>query len=1065
MPAGSPAASAEGGILSAPSGAVVGVQTACYVVHASSDGLRANKSLMVAAQNTAFEPPPSRGAQAGATALAYRPDLDTEAVHAVVPTDKAGTVNPELYFPFSCLIREGDYEEESDAAFIRRMRAEHPAVQVESPSSVDPASPSYAAAPGRPGADESDSESATGWSPSHVPTTPEDAAHGGLPDPLEMPSQSSKFEIVDPETKEKAILEAMATNAMAGMNAHLISIGGSGTMKADRMLHPDDGFAPRLLEMLFERVETAAAKDAENFRSVNRAISVSVVECFAEEFADLLTIPAKKKEEPPAESTNSPPPPTTTSKLTVTPTGPVPSALSPRSEPAASPKGGAVVPAMRTESHLTSGSDSTILPHNKRTVSFSTDLVSVAAAHEVNHSSFFSKAERYDSAALRRFVGGQSVTPSNGGLRLRQHPELGPVIEGAQELQILSVSDFLNVARGAVARRCSSGVKTNRYSHLVIKLTIRQAEVGAAAALSSVVTLVDTATAMRVPSTIPKAKKVQQSTNGLKRMITGLTEHCLSAPPSARVQPDAMGKPKRDDESSVTLVGDQLQAALAVPPEHPRHPTWAVVPNASASAVSLLAKESALTQLLSEAFLGNSFTVLLASVLDPKSIGDVGTSAMEEEGAQQTLVTLKLVARASHIATKVLPNFQPVEAKAHAIRDEIAALKSQLEQDSHDGKAADGEKTAKLQAYEDQLANIQTAFDAKLSTHAELEAQCQKQRDALNAVQSQLESRRQQAEELDAFAAEIDELLEQHRRSEARLRREREIAAEREAEAKRVARELSLMATEQDQLQTEMATVAAEQRVARQKNIAAFFKGLLEQERQKRDIAVLEQANKQLKMRCAMQQAKCDKARRAQQATQADIDQQLAVHEALRAKLKTLEEDQSVDIADTQIAQLVEVTQKATATTAATKADIEATDQETAAATQSRSAAYARGGDAVRAAHEEMRAATIALQEATKREQALQEDLAAANASVCRLTERERDLAAEVKSLDAQVDDLDAQRRKLSEHVAQTRKEREAAQEALLSASAEVEQAHQEVAAWHDRIAAAKSTYAELCSA
>ena len=49
------------------------------------------------------------------------------------------------------------------------------------------------------------------------------------------------------------------------------------------------------LESLFAKIEAANARDRESFKHVNRTVSVSIVECFAEEFADLLTIPRSQQ--------------------------------------------------------------------------------------------------------------------------------------------------------------------------------------------------------------------------------------------------------------------------------------------------------------------------------------------------------------------------------------------------------------------------------------------------------------------------------------------------------------------------------------------------------------------------------------------------------------------------------------------------------------------------------------------------------------------------------------------------------------------------------------------------
>jgi hypothetical protein len=1041
----SAAAGVVGGVLSAPQGTVVNVQTACYVVQASSETLRQNKSLAIAARDL-DEFARGRGG-AGSTELAYCPDRHTEALHAVTcgapggpprPRSAAGVeINPELYFQFQCLLRERDFGDEE--------LQPHPDVAHDFGGAA-----------------------------------PVSRRDNGFGDWSDMDSSGPAAAVVDPNLKEECIIAAMANNAMLGINSSLISVGGSGTGKADRLLHPDDGLLPRTVNRLFELIEAASRKDKDAFRRANRTVSVSIVECFSEEFADLLTIPvqeAPKDDTTEAHALGAPSKPfeDQRSAFTATATGP-PNPPLPTiqaelvdSSPGTTP---AVSPAHQPSDSALKRLHTDPLNLSKRSVSFSADLITfaagpspfAAAAAAVVQSSVFEK-ERFDPVSLRHYVAGQSVTPSSTGLRLRQHPELGPVVEGAQELQILSVKDFMHVARGAIARRVSSGVKTNRYSHLIAKITLRQVEVGAAAALTSVLTFVDTATAMRVPSTIPKAKKVQQSTNGFKKMLQALSEHCLTPSALFKTAPESLGRSSRPDDPSVPLLSDLLAEQHLVTPGQARTPTPAALPNMSQSAVNLLFKESSLTQLLADAFTGNSYTILLGSVLDPASLGDVGTTAMEEEGAQQTLVTLKLVARASSIATRVSPNYAPVQAAAHAIRDEIEQLKNQLARDyASSTEEQQAAMNAKLQSYEDKLGNIQSAFEAKESSRAELEAQCRKQRSALEQVQQQLASRQKQAEELDTFAAEIDTLLEEHRRNEVRLRREQEALRERELEAQRLQRELSIMAREQSDLEAEMATMQAEHGAQRQRNVAAFFKSLLEQEKQKRDIAAMEQANRQLRARCAVWAAKCEKFDREKAAVASEIDQSRAVHAALVAKMKTLEEDRSADMADEQVAQIVELTHKLQAKLAYIREDLKTANGELAAAQKAFEDDRAAHILEVRAANEALTTDANARSRLARKEEDLKAQQTALEERQARATKHTTQLRSLVEQFDRELQAKDEERRRHTEQSTLSKKDRDLSQDELLTLSAALEGLRVDIDAWASTKKHAAATYSDLCN-
>lgn len=1037
------AGSASASPLSPSQGTVVGIQTACIVSGAADASMRHHKSLYVAAAH-------KLEADATVDSGVYKeqrmtssdirlefPSRDTDAVAVATSRPPRGGArrghqyNPELYFPFHCLVNEGaGSAEDDDAAFLNELATN---------SSVNNNSSLATNATDGDGAffaDSSDEDAASARAPAAA--TDEEPQAASAPTPPPEPS------VLDTYEKEGALAETLVKSMYAGINATLVAIGGSGTGKAERVFHPVDGIAARAVKAMFDRLKTAQQEDTDAFRKVNRTVAVSFYEIFTEEFSDLLSIPQRKPREP------TPPP-----------------------SPLIAPD----------------------TPGSPKRVHFQEEFIGFADANRVDSAAFDHNGnlvvQRFKEKAVQKYVEGQLLAPQSTGLRLRTHPELGPIVEGAQELQVLSFEDFMNVVRGGFARRLASTVKTNKFSHVVLKVTLRQAEIGAESAVSSTVHIVDTATAIRVPSSVPNTKKVLQSSTALRRLLGALSEHCAArkAPAESTRSDDVQVSGLADTVSELEarklreqdpLLTDPFGAnnSTVTPPSSPlervrRGAGLSPALPSGAASITLLSKDSVLTSLLHESFFGNTMTIVTAHVLDPRTLeefdaNDDAAVAAAEEASSQTVSTLKLVARAGAVATRVRPNYVAVQAAASAIHAEIKKLKAQLESKHNESGGAlttaeDAELRAQMSVFEDQVSSLTSVVEEKQEEHSALEAKCMQQRAALAELNDRLDEKRRHQEQLEAFAAEIDDLVEQHRKTEARLRKERDAAEAQAAEAARAQREIDAAEQEQAEFREEAVRLAKETEEARKRNAAALFRRLIEDNRAAQELVRMEGTVKGLRAACARQHVKNEKAVRTQAQLREDISELEQVQQLTQEKLVMAEKDQSPSIADANIKNLEEVTDLTQQELRVVKHQLEMDEADLTAAKSDLSDLRLKAAETTRSLTQANGALADKRGDLQREIDALEAALAEEDARADGLAKRVQELAEEKDDSVACLEQLELDICRTTQQNAATWRECDLLQEQLLAVATEIDEMEEAIVVHAERERKHRRVYDDLC--
>lgn len=255
----------------------------------------------------------------------------------------------------------------------------------------------------------------------------------------------------------------------------------------------------------------------------------------------------------------------------------------------------------------------------------------------------------------------QPQPPHPHSLRVRQHPNRGPYVEGAQLVSVKDAADVMHLLQLGLRERATAETKMNDQSsrsHAILQLHVTRVEVaratasessgGSAAAVvtktrSSKVNLVDLAGSERVLQSgatsgdrFEEARNINLSLHSLGRVIQVLADRSAAVPhhlPSSA--------------QSVATTPPQQVSCAAVPPY----------------------RESVLTWLLSDSLGGNSKTIMLATV------------APSAACHSQTVSTLRFAC----IAKRVV-NVASINEDAHfhrlvsELREQILRLSMQLEE-------------------------------------------------------------------------------------------------------------------------------------------------------------------------------------------------------------------------------------------------------------------------------------------------------------------------------------------------------------------------------------------------
>eukprot|EP00164_Ancoracysta_twista_P001151 GFYU01001512.1.p1 GENE.GFYU01001512.1~~GFYU01001512.1.p1 ORF type:complete len:1106 (+),score=357.63 GFYU01001512.1:278-3595(+) len=209
-----------------------------------------------------------------------------------------------------------------------------------------------------------------------------------------------------------------------------------------------------------------------------------------------------------------------------------------------------------------------------------------------------------------------------GGLRVREHPRIGPFVEGCSRLVVNNIDEMMGlIGEGSAARTigATNMNETSSRAHTIFQIiltqTMRDLTTMKATTRVSKINLVDLAGSERADSTQAKGKRLKEGA-----MIN----------------------------KSLTTLGSCIKALTEAKPHVPY-------------------RDSTLTWLLKESLGGNAKTIMIAA-LSPADIN-----------YEETLSTLRYADRAKQIVTNAIVNEDPNQKLIRELRDEINNLKQLAE--------------------------------------------------------------------------------------------------------------------------------------------------------------------------------------------------------------------------------------------------------------------------------------------------------------------------------------------------------------------------------------------------
>lgn len=291
------------------------------------------------------------------------------------------------------------------------------------------------------------------------------------------------------------------------------------------------------------------------------------------------------------------------------------------------------------------------------------------------------------------------LTRSNphGGLKVRQHPEFGPYVEGLS--QIL-VEDYKSIKKlidqGNKERATASTLMNARSSrsHAILTIyftqLIDEPSIGKTREIVSKVNLVDLAGSERVEASgvtginFKEAININKSLSTLGLVISKLAAYSSKASKSSKEKTPSVSKkklpvkPAKSNRSPTTRTSD---ISPRVSPSF--HKKGGLSPSPTQSKLLMSEhvpfRDSVLTWILKESLGGNSKTYMIATV------------SPSDMHYNESLSTLRYAYNAKQIINTVKVNEDPNDKLIRVLRDEIETLRSQLLVKGSDGTTNAGE--------------------------------------------------------------------------------------------------------------------------------------------------------------------------------------------------------------------------------------------------------------------------------------------------------------------------------------------------------------------------------------
>lgn len=272
-----------------------------------------------------------------------------------------------------------------------------------------------------------------------------------------------------------------------------------------------------------------------------------------------------------------------------------------------------------------------------------------------------------------------SRTPTVG-LRVREHPEFGPYVEGLQ--QIL-VEDYKTIKKlidqGNKERVTASTLMNHRSSrsHAILTLyftqLIDEPDIGKTREVVSKINLVDLAGSERVEMSGVTGINFKEAININKSLSTlGLVISKLAAHSQAKINPVSksaskpMSKPIQATTKPTRLMTGNRPVSKPISRSPPSRSPVNLSPRDKSISEHVPYRDSVLTWILKESLGGNSKTFMIATV----SPSDLNYN--------ESLSTLRYAANAKQIVNTVKINEDPNDKLIRVLKDEIDLLKRQL---------------------------------------------------------------------------------------------------------------------------------------------------------------------------------------------------------------------------------------------------------------------------------------------------------------------------------------------------------------------------------------------------
>lgn len=258
---------------------------------------------------------------------------------------------------------------------------------------------------------------------------------------------------------------------------------------------------------------------------------------------------------------------------------------------------------------------------------------------------------------------------SSGGLRVREHPVLGPYVEDLTKAAVSSYSDvFSHMSQGNKARTVAATNmnEASSRSHAVFTLVVTQTTASDDDDIierTSRISLVDLAGSERAYSTqatgrrLQEGAKINQSLAALGKVISALADQ---------------SKNRRQSKTFVPY------------------------------------RDSVLTWLLKDSLGGNSRTFMIATI-SPADFGE-------------TLSTLRYADRAKHIVNQATVNEDATARLVRGLREEVASLRKRLKLDGNH-RGSDTDLADQLRASEKLVADLNQSWEEKLRKTQNLQTQ------------------------------------------------------------------------------------------------------------------------------------------------------------------------------------------------------------------------------------------------------------------------------------------------------------------------------------------------------